>query len=130
MSRLELSDTGMDVIGKMAEGNPGAISAMMNILEKHESIDPQSMMGGLGALMILDTWEIYGTDIYVLWSDKCNRDVRQMLMIMRATQLGLFPSSKLKEMAGDQSRQIDLTDEEWTDLDEKVCEQLERFARP
>ena len=33
-------------------------------------------------------------------------------------------------MAADQMRQINLTDEEWNDLDEKVCEELERFARP
>lgn len=86
-------------------------------------------MGGIGAVMILDTWEIYGTDIYVLWNDKCNRDVRQMLMIMRATQLGFFSHERLQEMASDQMRQINLTDEEWEDLDNKVCERLEDFAR-
>lgn len=46
MSRLELSDTGMDVIIKMADGNPGAITAMMAIMEKHDEIDPQAVMGG------------------------------------------------------------------------------------
>ena len=130
MSRLELSDTGMDVIVKMADGNPGAITAMADIMANHEEIDPQAVMGGLGAIMILDTWEIYGTDIYVLWNDKCNRDVRQMLMLMRATQLGLFSHTKLQEMAGDQMRQVNLSDEEMAELDEKVCEQLEDFARP
>jgi hypothetical protein len=130
MSRLELSDTGMDVIVKMADGNPGAITAMMDILEKHDEIDPQAILGGMGAIMILDTWEIYGTDIYVLWSDKCNRDVRQMLMLMRATQLGIFSHINLKEMAADQMRQVNLSDEEMAGLDEKVCEQLKDFARP
>lgn len=130
MSRLDLSDTGMDVIIKMADGNPGAITAMMAIMEKHDEIDPQAIMGGMGAIMILDTWGIYGTEIYILWNDKCNRDVRQMLMLMRATQMGMFSHTKLKEMAADQMREVNLSDEEMAELDEKVCEQLEDFARP
>jgi len=129
MSRLELTDNTMSALMKMAEGNPGAISAMMEILEKHDSIDPQAMMGGLGAIMLLDTWEIYGTDIYILFNDKCNRDVRQLLMLMRATQLGHFSDVKLKQMAADQMREINLTDEEWTDLDDKVCSELDQFAK-
>lgn len=32
MSRLELTDSGMDVIIKMSDGNPGAVTAMMSIL--------------------------------------------------------------------------------------------------
>jgi hypothetical protein len=129
-SRITLSDTGMDVLTKMAEGNPGALTAMMEILEKHDQIDPQAMMGGLGAILILDTWDIYGSSIYVLFSDKCNRDVRKMLMLMRATQLGFFPHEKLQAMAADQARQVDLTDEEFNELDRKVCDRLDEFAKP
>lgn len=129
MSRIELTDTGMDALVKMAEGNPGAIQAMMDIMEKHDQIDPQAAMGALGAIMILDTWEIYGTDIYILYNDKCGRDVRKMLMIMRATQLGMFSHAKLKEMAADQMRSVDISDEEWQGLDDQVCERLEDFAK-
>ena len=39
MSRLELTDTGMDVIVKMADGNPGAVMAMSMILKEHDKID-------------------------------------------------------------------------------------------
>lgn len=129
MSRITLEDTGMEMIMKMSDGNPGALTTMMEIIEKHADIDPQAFMGGIGAIMILDTWEIYGTDIYILFNDKCNRDVRRMLMLMRATQLGLFSHSKLQQMAADQMREVNLTDDEWSDLDQKVCEQLEDFAK-
>ena len=111
MSRITLMDSGIDAVMKMADGNPGAISAIMSIMENHDSIDPQAAMGGIGALLLLDTWEIYGSDIYVLWSDKCDRDTRKMLMIMRSCQLGNFSHQKLKEMAADQARQINLTDD-------------------
>lgn len=130
MSRIILSDSVAIAVGKMSDGNPGAVSAMMDILEKHDAIDPDAAFGGLGAILALDTNEIYGSDIYILYSDKCGRDVRKMLMIMRATQLGFFSHEKLKEMAHDQMRSVNLTDEEWTELDKQVCERLENFAKP
>jgi len=129
MSRIELTDNTMSALVKMAEGNPGALTTMMQILDEHDEIDPQAAMGGLGAIMILDTWEIYGTDIYILFNDKCDRDVRRMLMLMRATQLGFFSQSKLQEMAHDQMREISLTEEEFEDLDKQVCETLKDFKK-
>jgi len=113
----------------MAEGNPGAISALMETIKEHDSIDHQAFMGGIGAILILDTWEIYGSDIYILFNDKCQRDVRKMLMIMRATQLGHFSHTKLKEMAADQAQKVNITDDEWKELDDKVCDQLKDFKR-
>ena len=129
MSKLGLNDTVMDVIVKMAEGNPGAVMAISLIMKEHDKIDPQAFMGGIGALMSLDGYEIYGSSIYVLFSDKCNRDVRRMLMLMRATQLGLFSHLKLKEMAADQMMQVNLTEDEFAELDQKVCDQLIDFER-
>lgn len=132
MARIELTDTLTDVIVKMAEGNPGAATAMMEIYTKGEKIDPEAAMGGFGAILLLDTFGIYGTEIYIIWSDKCKRDTRLMLMLMlmRAVQLGLMPESKLKTMAEDQMRQVDLTAEEWDDYDQQVCAKLKQFARP
>lgn len=130
MSRIELTDNVMDMMVKMSEGNPGALTTMMQIMEKHQDIDPQAAMGGVGAIMILDTWEIYGTDIYILFNDKCDRDMRRMLLLMRATQLGHFPESKLRNLAADQMREINLTAEEWEELDKKVCDELKDFAKP
>lgn len=130
MSRIELADTGMDVLIKMSDGNPGAITAMMVMLKEAGEIDPDNILGGLGSVMLLDTWEIYGSSIYVLYNDKCDRDLRKMLVLMRATQLGKFPHTRLQELANDQTRSINLSDEEYQELDDFVCEKLEGFARP
>jgi hypothetical protein len=130
MSRIQLNDSVMDAVIKMVEGNPGALSALMDVMEKAERIDPQSAFGALGVILSLDTHQIYGSSIYVLWSDKCNRDCRRMLMLLRAVQLGLFPESQLQTMAADQARKINLTEEEFEALDKQVCEQLVDFARP
>lgn len=129
MARIELTDTMMDMIVKMVDGNPGATMALMEVIEKHEAIDPQAFMGGIGAVMTLDTWGIYGTDIYVLFNDQCNRDVRQFLMLLRATQLGFFSQSRLQQIAGDQTRSNVLTEDELEDLDKQVCDRLEDFQR-
>ena len=127
MTRLKLTDTVMDAMIKMAEGNPGAAMAITEIMANAEKIDPQAFGGGLGVLLSLDGYGIYGTDIHILFSDKCNRDTRRMLM--RATQLGLFSHLKLKEMAADQLRQVNLTEDEFAELDQKVCDQLVNFER-
>lgn len=129
MSRIELTDSVMDVFVKMADGNPGAISAMMDIHQNAEVIDPQAAMGGLGAILLLDTWEIYGSSIYILWNDKCDRDARKFLLLQRMCQLGFLSTSKLQAMAADQMRKVNLTEQEWSDLEEKVLDQLDQFQR-
>ena len=130
MSRISATDTVQDVFIKMCDGNPGGLTAMMDIFENYAAIDPQSMLGGLGVIMTFDDMGIYGTDIYVLWSDKCDRNIRNVAVLMRAVQLGLFPRSELVEMAKDQSRTVNLTPEEFKDLDVKVCEKLDQFMPP
>ena len=78
-SRIELTDSTVSALTKMSDGNPGAASAMVEIIQKGGKIDPDSAMGGLGAILSLDTHRIYGTDIYVLFSDICDKDVAKML---------------------------------------------------
>jgi len=130
MSRIELNDSQMDVFVKMAEGNPGAITAMVEIMKESSEIDPQACMGGLGKILCLDTYGIYGSDIYVLWSDKCGKNVRRMLMLIRAAQMGFFSARKLTSMAHDQMGEINLSEDEFVELDKQVCERLDRFAKP
>jgi len=129
MGKLELTDNAMSTILKMAEGNPGAVAAMTSILKETPEIDPQSLLGGMGLLLSFDDLGIYGTDIYVLWSDKCNKDTRKLNILMRAHQLGFVPTSKIVEMAKDQMYKIDLTGEEWEDIEAKVLSKLEKFQR-
>jgi len=129
MSRIELTDTEMSAIMKMADGNPGAIFAIMDLMSATPSIDPQSALGSMGPIFALDTHGIYGSSIYVLYSDKCGRDCRKMLLVLRAVQLGFRSESWLKALAEDQLRQNNISDAEWDEIDAAVCERLEEFAR-
>ncbi len=127
MSRIELNDSIVDAVAKMADGNPGACRAIMEMIRKGTSIDPQGFMGGFGAVLGLDTLEIYGTDIYILWSYKCNRDVRELMMLIRAWQLGFVSGDEMRAVAKDQMRQVVFSQEKMDELNEKVCQRVESF---
>ena len=129
MTKLELKDNFIDIIYKMSEGNPGALTALIEVFREAPKIDPEDIMGGLGPILQLDTHGIYGSDIYILWNDKCDRDVRKLLLLLRHTQLGFSPENELKELAADQKRELNLTEEEWNEIDRKVCSELEQFKK-
>ena len=130
MTKITMNDSLADAIVKMSEGNPGALATMMELIKDGKLIDPQDAFQPFSNLLGLDTWEIYGTAIYVLWNDKCDRDVRQLIILLRATQWGEFSVSQLKSMAADQCREIDITSEEAAALDATVCERLSGFMKP
>ncbi len=130
MGKLNLTESSLEVVIKMSDGNPGAAQAVMELMDANPIIDPESVLSHFGTVVLLDDHGIYGSDIYVLWSDKCGRDTRRFIMLTRAVQLGIFDYKKFKDMSEDQARKINLTEEEFIALDEKVCERLEHFQKP
>jgi len=129
MSKILAGDNIQEIIVKMSEGNPGAINVMCVIIKDAPLIDPQDTMPyGLGKLMNLDNYNIYGSSIYVLFNDKCHCDIRKFIILLRACQFGFLLVKKLQDMATDQMGEVNLTDEEWVDLDIKVCNHLLDFA--
>lgn len=126
MAMLVASDTLRDAVVKMSRGNPGAMQAMLEAGNHAKRVDP-SGLGWLGPILMLDALEIYGTDIYVLWADICNRNTSKFIGIIRAVQLGLLSDSTLKDAA---SRQ-DYSGRKLIPLDqvlEKVKEKLSDFT--
>lgn len=124
--RIKLTDSIQSVITKMAEGNPGAAIAMIELVEKGAAIDPDSAWGGWGALMSLDTADIYGSGIYVLFSDICDRDPAKTIAVLRACQLGILPEATLKDACSRQDRSgKQIINPE--DLYKKVKEELPNF---
>ncbi|CAK7041195.1 MAG: hypothetical protein PEPC_01758 [Peptostreptococcus russellii] len=126
MEKIELSDSMSSAIAKMAEGNPGALNACISLLEESEKIDPQNIMGGLGYLLDLDKEGIYGTDIYVFWSDICNRETSKMIAVLRAIQLDFFSGRVLADACHRQNYSgRDMVPVE--ELYKKVIERLPEF---
>ena len=127
---VRITDFTLSLVGiviELSDGNPGAATTLMELAGSAAEVDPQNMLGGLGAVLMFDTYGIYGSDIYVLWNDQCLRDNRKMHLLMRATQLGIFDLNRLQTLAGDQDRTNLISDEEFADLDYQVCKRLPEF---
>lgn len=84
----DLKMTTIDVVKVMAGGNPGALTVCMKLLSEHKEIDPRAAFGGLGAMMSLDTLDIYEDKIWIFYKDVCHENLSVMCAVMRAHQLG------------------------------------------
>ena len=93
-TRITMTDTGITVIPKLSDGRPGAINVMCAMLKEGQQIDPDGM-GGIGALLMLDSHGIYGSDIWLLYRDICKQNLVDMIGVLRAVQLGFCPESAL-----------------------------------
>jgi len=102
--RIKLEDTIVSAVMKMSDGNPGALSTLMEIYSKNPKIDPDDIIQGFGPILHLDSLGIYGTDIYILHNDICERDIVKTLAVLRAVQLGHFNGAILKDACHRQDR--------------------------
>jgi len=106
--RIGLNDSIIDVVTKLSDGNPGAIHVLMQMLEKGEQIDPQSFMGGLGAVLSLDTHGIYGSRIWMLYKDVCGESIVNTLAVLRACQLGQIYEAQLNTAIDNYGQGLDI----------------------
>jgi len=90
MGKMNL-DTGLvEGIMAMSKGNIGAANALSEMAQGWLEADPQSGFASFAPLWFLDTLEIYGADIHVLWKDCCECKVERVVMLSRAIQIGLI----------------------------------------
>jgi hypothetical protein len=121
--RIELTDSMMSAMMKLAEGNPGAVSALCKQAESASAIDPDSAFGPLGALLSLDGMGIYGPNIWMLWKDVCNQNAVSFHALLRAVQLGLVPEREVIDAATSGRTTLDLDD-----VLKRVQKELPAFA--
>lgn len=65
--RIDLSDSPMDVLLKLAEGNPGAATALGNLMKDGSE--------GIILALHLDDMGMRGEQIWVAFNDYCKRDL-------------------------------------------------------
>lgn len=90
MGKIALNDDVKTALFKLSEGNPGAINVMMQLLSNTEKVDPDALMGPLAHILTLDSFEIYGCKIWILYKDVCGEDIINTIAVIRAVQLGLL----------------------------------------
>jgi hypothetical protein len=118
----DLNVTPKDIMITLADGNPGAIRVCCELVMRTSHIDPASALGAVGALLLLDTFHIYGPRIWMLYKDVCGEDIAKVIGLLRAVQLGLLPQSKLNHAIDSYGDGV-VVDECMT----KVKEQLPNF---
>jgi hypothetical protein len=77
MARINSEMRVKDAIVEIVDGNPGALTACVDILNNGDS----------NYLLYLDELGIYGARIYMLWSDVCDRDALKTIAVLCAHQL-------------------------------------------
>lgn len=75
--KIRLRDTGTDLMVKMAEGNPGGLDVLMQVMKKDQ-------MEGMRCLLDLDDMNIRGTQIWIGYKDYCGSDLDKFI---KATQI-------------------------------------------
>lgn len=125
MSRIELADTPMSAMAKMAEGNPGAARAMTELYLRSPDVDPDCAWGGIGPLLSLDTMGLYGPRIWLLFNDVCTQDPVKVLTLLRAVQLGIITASNVLAAA---SERPSVATFDFKGLLAAVQKQLPKFA--
>jgi len=71
--RVDPSMSPFDALTAMAEGNPGAIKALMALLNYHKLQDDEAV--AWIRIFQLDEMRIYGPAIWILYDDYCKRSL-------------------------------------------------------
>lgn len=122
--RIKLEMNGKDMLVAMAGGNPGALTVCLKTMQNESQIDPDSFLGGIGAILSMDTLGIYEHRIWMLYKDVCGQDLIKMLGILRANQLGFLSASILNSAIDNRGDGVDVDD-----MLKKVQERLPRFGQ-
>jgi hypothetical protein len=128
MSRIQLEDSTRDVIAKMAGSSTQATSILMQMVSKGELIDPDNMMGGLGAILSMDTIGIYEEDIYRMYKHVCMEDLTLVFSMLRGVTLGIIPPYELTSNVSVGSR-AEMSYDRKIQILEQVQARLPRFGR-
>ncbi len=94
--RIELHDSGVDIAAKLSEGNPGALSVIVEIAQRARVIDPAHILGPIGYFHSLDSAGIFGSEIWRLYKDVCGEDIRVLLTLLRASDFGIVSGERLR----------------------------------
>lgn len=96
MTRItDMELTFQDMLILLADGNPGAITAMMHCANASPIVDPLAWAGPYQPLLHLDSFGIYGPQIWVLYKDLASQSTVNTLALLRAVQLGILSQEEL-----------------------------------
>ena len=78
-----------EMIITIADGNQEALNCLVNLVQTRY---------GLLELLLLDTLEIYGDDIEILWKHQCNESMTDFLALLRDCRHGKYSKEEIHAM--------------------------------
>lgn len=92
--RLKGEDTVIDMVLKMSEGNPGAMTFLMNLIEESKY---GGALGAYGQILLLDSIGLYADKAYMLWNDCCDKSIEQTELVLRNFQMGHLSKEEIHQ---------------------------------
>lgn len=126
MNKIKLTDSLQDSVVKLCQGNVGALNVLMQIIKDGKSIDPDSALENIGPLLHLDDLGIYGSNIWILYKERCEQNINKLIALLRANQLGFISDEKIRYLSEEHS--FDFRHEDLTEIYNKVKERLPDFV--
>jgi len=124
MTRIDLNTSIKEMFVKMAGGNPGALTVCLEMFKQEKSIDPDSLLAPIAAILSLDQLNIYEHRIWLLYKDVCSQDMVKTLGLLRANQLGFLSSAQLNHAIDNSGNGVDVND-----MLKKVKKRLPEFGK-
>lgn len=88
-TRITADMSMQDMLITMSEGNPGALTCMMQMMNS----DPRALLD----ILFFDSIGIYGSKIYMVWNDCCGRDMGKFKETIQAFREGKFSEEEIHE---------------------------------
>lgn len=89
-TRLKASDSILEIAMKMSDGNPSALQVIMTLLQ-----DSTGM--GFAEILTIDSIGLYGSKLYMLWNDCCDRDMDKVKSVLYARMRGKLTDWEIME---------------------------------
>lgn len=96
--KIELSMTTMDVLLLMGEGNPGALSVLMKLMERGES--------SILKILTLDDMNIRGEQIWIAFKDHCKEDLDAFMEAIARRDLAMISTVNANSSEGHIARRL------------------------
>lgn len=81
----------MDVMMVMSEGNPGALTVLMQMIQNSR---------GFTDILLLDTLDIRGSKVWMLYSDSCGKNEGKFNRTLKALRCGAYSEEEIQENLG------------------------------
>lgn len=123
-SRIGINDNTATAVAKLVDCNPGAVRVCGELFHNTKKIDPDSALDEMDFIISLDTLEIYGPRIWMLYKDVCQHDIAKVMGLIKAYQFGFMTKAELDHAIDNNGEGIDVDS-----LVNKVKERLPNFGK-